>query len=79
VGWWPAALAREPEFADLVSLAELECLTLARATVRGVHLGGDGAALRLKALFGDGAGRLGFLYHQALAAHARERAWPLEG
>lgn len=77
VACWPVALTRAAEFADLVALAELERMTLHRATVRAVRLDGDGAARRLRALVGDGAGRLASLHREALGAHARERAWPL--
>jgi len=77
VAWWPAALARHPMFADLLSLAELERMTLARATVRSVDLTGDAAARRLRALVGDPAGRVARAYREALEAHARERAYAL--
>lgn len=79
VGWWPAALMERPEFADMLALAEFERMTLPLAPVKAVRLGGDGAARRIEMLVGDGAGRLAFLYRQALGAYARERAWPVEG
>jgi hypothetical protein len=78
VALWPAALTRDPHFADLVVLAELERMTLAHAPVRRVSFDGDGAARRLGELFGDSAGRVATRYRHALEAHARERGWKIE-
>lgn len=78
VAWWPAALSRLPEFADMVALAELERMTLALARVSSVRLDGGAARERIEMLVGDGAGRLARRYRQALEAHARERAWDVE-
>lgn len=78
VAWWPAALARAPEFADLVTLAELERMTLALAPVRRVTLGGGAAPARLQALVGDRAGRLALMYRRGLEAHAIEQGWRVE-
>jgi thymidylate kinase len=78
VALWPAALTRDPAFADLVVLAELERMTLAQAPVRRVTLDGGGAARRLGELLGDPAGRVAARYRQGLEAHARERGWKIE-